>query len=295
MQDDYMRRAAVVMSALELVPAHPSDLTHILRDSGQLELIGPAATRDSDLVRYLRDELEAPRVEHWLNEIRSLCSAGSFRVVLASSAPERHRYPPRLLKCWDAPPLLFASANDIPVQRSVAIIGSREVGHDIIEHTRNLASGLAMQDVTIVSGLARGVDAAAHEGALDAGGFTVAVLGTGITRVYPAENIGLAERIRVAGLLLSQFAPRAPRTRTSFLQRNHVIAGLSDVSIIMAGEARSGSRHEVRQAIGYGRPVFMWASALAHQRWARDLVNSGVASFFDDSEEIRSTLEGLSE
>jgi DNA processing protein len=117
-------------------------------------------------------------------------------------------------------------------------------------------------------------------------------MGTGITNVYPPQNTDLAEQIRCHGALVSQFAPHAPRTRTTFLRRNHVINGLGDASVIMDGQHRSGSRHEVEQAISYGRPVFMWAPVLTSQRWARQLEAAGFATFISSADEVLSALRG---
>ena len=144
--------------------------------------------------------------------------------------------------------------------------------------------------MTIVSGLADGVDTAAHRGALDAYGYTVAVMGTGIERVYPQSNRALAAAIGRVGTLVSQFPPSAPPTRTSFLLRNHVIAAMSDASLVMDGEERSGSRYEVERAISYGRPVLAWAPALGHRRWVKDLVDAGSMYLVESVADVREHL-----
>ncbi|MGV9948809.1 DNA-processing protein DprA [Rhodococcus aetherivorans] len=300
MEDDYLRQAAIVMASLELLPAQPSDLTHILRNPDQFQtLLDPSrldpstGSSDSELVRYLCDSLDHTRIEYWHKQIDILASDEVARPILSADIPGGPVYPGRLAECWDAPPILFATAAMDRETSSVAIIGSRAARTDVVSDAHDLAADLAASGTTIVSGLALGVDAAAHEGALAADGITVAVMGTGITRIYPEQNTELAHRIRRNGVLVSQFPPYAPRTRTSFLRRNHVIAGLSDVSIIMSGESRSGSRHEIQQAIGYGRPVLMWSPALEHQEWARKLADSGEAIFVASTEEVRRTLDGL--
>ena len=295
MEQDYVRQVAIVMASLELLPAESSDLTGILRDADQFHaLIDPnAGSFDSELVGYLRENLDHSRIEYWHKQIDRLIIGDVAWPILAADIPDAPIYPERLARCWDAPPVLFVTAPIHEVGRSVAIIGSRSAQEGVLADTHALAKDLSATAVTIVSGLAIGVDAAAHEGALAADGPTIAVLGTGITRVFPAENTDLAQRIRRTGALVSQFAPYAPRTRTSFLHRNHVIAGLSDVSIIMAGESRSGSRHEIGRAMAYGRTVLMWEPALAHQRWARKLADTGRAAFVSDADEVRSALDGI--
>lgn len=291
-----MRQVAIVMAALELLPAQPSDLTGILRDPDQFHALvdSDAESYAAELVGYLRGSLDQARIEYWHKQVDRLVASEIAWPILASNLPETPVYPPRLARCWDAPPVLFSTASiDDATMPSVAIIGSRSASKEVLIETRRLAADLAAMGTIIVSGLAIGVDAAAHEGALDVHGRTVAVLGTGITRVYPEQNTDLAHRIRDTGVLVSQFAPYAPRTRTSFLQRNHVIAGLSDVSVIMAGEYRSGSRHEIRQAMEYGRTVLMWRPALEGQQWAQKLADAGEATFISEADDVRRALKGI--
>ncbi len=276
------------MAALELLPAQPSDLTAVLRDPAQFDALlrspfeSPAT---SELVAYLRENLESARIDWWQKTVEQLAQQQVAIPVLAGTA----EYPDRLARCWDAPPVLFATA-PIPTGQTIAIVGSRDTTPAVAGRTRELAAALASEQVIVVSGLAKGVDAAAHWGALDAAGKTIAVMGTGITRIYPEENTELAAQIRTRGVLISQFGPNSPRTKTTFLRRNHVIAGLSDISLVMDGQARSGSRHELEQAINYGRPVLMWAETLANQEWAHRLEKTGVAKFVTSEQDIRSAL-----
>jgi DNA processing protein len=288
MEEEYATIVGTVMAAGELLPAQPSDLTAVLRDPEQLvELLRPVweAPRSSELVCYLREHIDPGRIDWWHKTIDQLMQRNVARPILAGG-PD---YPARLARCWDAPPVLFATA-PIPAGPAVAIVGSRDTTPEVLTITRELAATVAAAGVVVVSGLAAGVDGAAHRGALDADGQTVAVMGTGITHVYPQQNAGLAEEIRRRGVLLSQFAPDAPRTKTTFLRRNHVIAGLSDVSVVMAGQHRSGSRHEVEQAIAYGRPVLMWAPTLAGEQWAQQLAANGSAAFVSSDEEVLTVL-----
>lgn len=285
------------MASLELLPAQPSDLTGILRDPEQFHALmhfetDPAHT---DLVGYLRDSIEQARVEHWHKQIDLLMRDAIATPILAADIPGAPPYPTRLARCWDAPPVLFATApvEQTSPQPAVAIIGSRTTTQETLDATHRLSANLAATGISIVSGLALGVDAAAHEGALSADGHTVAVLGTGIRRIYPAQNEELASRIRKTGALVSQFAPNAPRTRTSFLRRNHVIAGLSDISIIMAGASRSGSRHEIEQAMGYDRTILMWGPSLHEEPWAQRLASSRRASYITCADDVRAALERI--
>jgi DNA processing protein len=287
--EEYARNVGAVMAAQELLPAQPSDLTGILHDREQREaLLLPgweSPPQASDLVTYLREHIDPGRIDRWHKEVDQLMQRNIARPILAGTA----HYPKRLAECWDAPPVLFATA-PIPAGPAIAIVGSRDTTEEVLDMTRGLAAAVADAGAVVVSGLAAGVDGAAHWGALDVQGQTVAVMGTGITHIYPKQNVELAGEIRRHGVLVSQFAPEAPRTGTTFLRRNHVIAGLSDISVVMAGQQRSGSRHEVSQAIGYGRTVLMWAPTLEGERWAQQLAASGSAAFVRSSDEVLTAL-----
>ena len=108
---------------------------------------------------------------------------------------------------------------------------------------------------------------------------------TELAHVNPAENQELAARISGSGALISQFPPDAPRSSTSFLIRNHVIAGLSATSVVMAGEERSGSRNEAQAAVGYGRAVLLWEPELGARKWATRMVHDEHARFFSTPDE----------
>lgn len=283
--------AGTILGALELGPGDPADITAILenpRDREALIQRDPSlATRD--LTEYLCRNIDVGRVEYWSKQVTADLAADAAHVVIAGT-PE---YPSILAKSWDAPPLLFIRGQ-IMTPRAVAIIGSRDTDDAVLSAAHFVAGELASDGHTIVSGLAAGVDTAAHQGALDAGGHTIAVMGTGIRHVYPTSNAGLAEQIAHRGAVISQFPPDAPRTGTTFLRRNQVIAGLCQASLVMAGQDRSGSRHEVEQALSYGRTAILWRPGLANQTWAADLNQRGLAHFVDDVDEVRRILKETS-
>lgn len=280
--------AGTILGALELGPGDPADITTILRHPQDREALiqrDPSlATRD--LTEYLCRNIDVGRVEYWSKQLAGDLAAGAARVVIAGTA----EYPSMLAKSWDAPPLLFVRGQ-ISTARAVAIIGSRDTDDAALSAAHSVAGDLAREGYSIVSGLAAGIDTAAHHGALDAGGHTVAIMGTGIRHVYPAANAGLCERIAHRGAVISQFPPDAPRTGTTFLRRNQVIAGLSQASLVMAGQERSGSRHEIEQAISYGRTALLWRPSLARQPWAVDLDQRGLARFVDDAEDVLQLLK----
>ncbi len=231
---------------------------------------------------YLCDELDHGRVEAWEKRLDRLVSDGEGLPVLAGDAD----YTAPLAACWDRPPVLFVRGQLAAALPAVAVVGTRSGNQRTAQETRDLAAAAVRGGFSAVSGLAAGIDTATHEGALDAGWHTVAVLGTGIRRVFPEQNTALAGRVAATGALLSQFAPDAPRTGTTFLHRNRVIAGLAVASVVMDGAERSGSRHEAEQAVRYGRPVLLWAPTLAAQDWARCFVTNGAATFVDNVEQV---------
>jgi DNA processing protein len=186
------------------------------------------------------------------DEIRR-CEEGGIRIV-ARTDPE---FPPALAHIPDPPPLLYARGRDIVEESpSIAVIGARRCSSYGRRQARRFATGLARGGVTVVSGLARGVDSIAHRGALEAGGRTVAVLGSGLDRIYPREHEGLAKAISDAGCVLSEFPLGTPPLRHHFPRRNRIIAGLSFGVVVIEAARKSGSLITALLAIDGGREVF---------------------------------------
>jgi DNA processing protein len=189
------------------------------------------------------------------------------------------------------PALLFVDGDlRAENEHAVAIVGSRTADNEALRVAASLAKSLSERGITIVSGLARGIDTAAHQGAIEGQGRTLAVMGTGIDRLFPPENTSLAEAIRVRGALLSQFPPAYGPTKTTFPARNAVIAGLSKVSVIVAASERSGTRIEIDNSIAQGRPVLLWKPLLASQHWARELAREPLVDFIESAIEIEEML-----
>ncbi len=167
------------------------------------------------------------------------------------------RYPSRLRELSDAPLGLFWRGDtDLLTTAQLAIVGSRNPTPAGARHARGFAAELSRRGLVITSGLALGVDAAAHCGALDARGLTVAVTGTGLDICYPSSHAALAERIAAEGLLLSEFTPGTPARRANFPRRNRLIAGLSLGTLVVEAALRSGSLITARLAAEQGREVF---------------------------------------
>lgn len=166
-------------------------------------------------------------------------------------------YPPFLKEISSTPVLLYAKGKDIPVHQTfVAIVGSRSPTHYGIKTAEALAAGLAIRGVGVVSGLARGIDSAAHRGCLMGKGFTIAVMGTGIDRVYPASNRQLSERIVEEGTLITEFPIGSPPEPRNFPIRNRIISGMSEGVVVVEATKKSGSLITASFALDQGREVF---------------------------------------
>jgi len=167
------------------------------------------------------------------------------------------RYPKKLLNIYDPPPILYAKGDlailDFP---AIAIVGSRKSSVHGRHFAFNLAGELARQGISVVSGMALGIDGAAHEGCLDAGGKTIAVWGSGLDVCYPARHRRLSGKIATDGLLLSEFLLGSQPERHNFPRRNRIISGLSEGVVVVEATLQSGSLITARCALEQGRDVF---------------------------------------
>ena len=238
----------------------------------------PAVLRDvvgPKLAEALQQE--PPDFAARLQAAQAWLAGGGQRHVLTLDHPA---WPPLLLQAADAPLLLYAegdlSALSAP---AVAVVGSRQPtpqGRDNAEH---FAHELASAGWVVVSGLAQGVDAAAHEGALAAGGRTVAVVGTGLDQCYPARHRALARRIAEQGALLSEYAPGTPPLAEHFPQRNRLIAALARGTLVVEAALRSGSLITARLANEAGREVWAIPGSIhaPQSRGCHALIKQGAA------------------
>lgn len=185
--------------------------------------------------------------------------AAGARVVTIGSAD----YPEQLLQIADPPLLLFlVGPTPPPMTRSVAIVGSRRCSELGREVATSLGRGLAWAGVAVVSGAARGIDSAAHAGAIEGGGGTIAVLGCGIDRPYP--NRAFLDRIRAAGSILSEYPPGTPPHPRHFPARNRIVAGLCRATVVVEGADGSGSMITAEHAMEFGRDVFAVVGAVTN-------------------------------
>ena len=236
------RRAALALTMVADVGpvAHKQLLATFRSATRALDSIRPP----EDVARLLADA--DAQIANGAERGLSLCACGDAG------------YPPQLLELNDPPPVLWSvgtwSALEAPI---VAIVGTRRATSYGLRVARELASALARAGACIVSGMALGIDAAAHHAALEANGHTVAVLGTGADVAYPRANTALHRRIRMDGLVLSELPPGARADKGSFPRRNRIIAALASLTIVVEAPLPSGALITAREALDLGRDVAM--------------------------------------
>ena len=209
----------------------------------EVERIGPKAAR---AIR------EGPTEEDARAELEKVRAAGARIVTIDESG-----YPVMLKSIHDPPPVLYVKGELKESDAlALAVVGTRRASFYALKEARSLAAALASMGFTIVSGLARGIDAAAHEGALQAGGRTIAVFGTGLGTVFPPENADLASRVAGAGALVSEFPVDYPVLSENFPRRNRIVSGLAMGVLVVEGSETSGAMITARLAMEQGREVF---------------------------------------
>lgn len=249
-----------------LASAGPPDVALRLPARVLAPLVGEAPAR---ALLAGPDRLLMSRSVAWLRE------AGHSLLTLADAA-----YPKALLEIADPPVALFASGNlGLTARRSVAVVGSRNATRQGLDDAFNFAATLSRSGLCIVSGLALGVDGAAHRGGLAGAGGSIAVLGNGPDRIYPTAHEALARQLENTGLLLSEHAPgTAPRAH-HFPRRNRLISGLSAGVLVIEAAERSGSLVTARQALDQGRDVFALPGSIHSplSRGCHALIKQGAA------------------
>jgi len=180
-------------------------------------------------------------------------------------------YPAQLREVHQIPPVLFTKGTFGPNEQAVSVVGSRKASESAIRIATEISKGLVECELTVLSGLAEGIDTAAHISALQSNGRTVAVIGTGISKYFPAFNHSLQDRIANEGLVISQFWPDANGSKNSFPMRNATMSAYGIATIIVEASERSGTRIQARSAVAHGRPVILMESVARGTNWGRDL------------------------
>lgn len=182
-------------------------------------------------------------------------------------------YPRRLLGVRETPPFLFYEGVLAEPDAGMSVVGSRSASEKGLRFAADAARFLVSEGLSVIAGLASGVDAAAHRAALDENGRTVAFIGTGIRKSYPAQNTALQREIAARGVVLSQFYPDAPPTKQNFPMRNASMSGYGLATIVVEAGEKSGTRIQARVAGEHGRPVILHSRVARSTTWGAALVD----------------------
>jgi DNA processing protein len=281
----------VAWVALSLIPRMGSrTLAHLLDRFETLDAILGASEQELRTVRGVGPQtaaaIRAVDRDHTLAQMIAWEASGIAILIHGQDG-----YPAALDPLADAPPVLFQRGTLQPADcRAVALVGTRSPTEPARQIARSLAQVLGEHGWTVVSGLAAGVDTAAHQGALAAPGRTLAVLGCGVQVIYPPENGALADRIVAQGALFSEVQPDAPPNSPALVARNRLISGLSQAVIVIETGENGGTMHAVRFAREQGRPLY----ALDHEAAGnRRLIADGARALPPDPESWDSLLRDL--
>jgi DNA processing protein len=203
-------------------------------------------------------------------------------------------YPPNLKAVHDRPPIVFVAGHITPQDAySVAVVGARKATGRGTNQAKQIAEHLVQAGYTVASGLAAGIDTAAHTAAFSANGRTIAVIGTGLARSYPPQNEPLQRRIADQCAVISQFWPDAPPTKRSFPMRNAVMSGIALATVVIEASETSGARTQARLAQAHGRPVFLTRALVERQPWAQVIAQRPGTHIVEHPAEITTALERL--
>ena len=206
-------------------------------------------------------------------------------------------YPSNLKNIHRPPEELFIDGDILPSDKSaIAIVGTRRATYYGLSQCEKLAYELGLKGITVISGMARGIDSAAHRGALKAGARTIAVLGSGLNHIYPPENKKLYKEIVKNGAVVSEFPPDTPPARANFPQRNRIISGMSKGVVVIEAPAKSGALITADYALEQGREVFAMPGNVnsVKSRGTNALIREGaklVENADDIIEELRSVMD----
>lgn len=294
MTGDALQRAWVTLILTPgLGPARVQRLRHKIGTPVDILAAPDSELRSSGLTAKLIDALHQPNQERFENTFEWLGSSANHHLLTIDDPA----YPP-LLQTIDHPPqALFINGNpSILSSWQLAIVGSRNPSSSGRETAYNFSQYLANSNLTITSGMALGIDAAGHEGALDAGKPTIAVTGNGLDRVYPAKHRDLAHRIANNGALVSEFPPGTKPLAQNFPRRNRIISGLSLGTLVVEAAQKSGSLITAYKALEQSREVFAIPGSIHNPlaRGCHQLIRQG-AKLVETGQDILEELGALAQ
>jgi DNA processing protein len=281
--------AAALVALLRTGTRRWSEYADLIEEAERATAVLEAELADAQRMPTLFGEEDtAPDLDAIIEEIEAWEQDGMRLLTLLDPG-----YPENLRSVHDRPPFVFVAGQlQTRDARGVAVVGTRSASERGLRNARAIAEHLVDADYTVVSGLAAGIDAAAHTAALAHGGRTVAVVGTGLRRAYPAQNADLQRQIATECALISQFWPDAPPTRRSFPMRNAVMSGFALATVVVEASHTSGARMQARLALEHGRPVFLLESLLEHA-WAREYAERPGTHVVTSPEQITTLVDRL--
>ncbi len=287
------REALVALNMIEHVG--PVRVRQLLEHFGEAPAILQASKPQLQRVQGIGEETAAA-IACWesavdlASELKRISEFGCHIVI-----QQDEQYPELLRQIYDPPVVLYVKGSlTAQDKNAVAIVGSRQTTHYGLEVARKLAYQLGYVGVTVVSGGARGIDTAAHQGVLNTKGRTIAVLGTGINIVFPAENAALFERIAANGAVVTQFPFNRTADKQSFPIRNRIVAGMTLGTVVVEANLTSGALITANFAVEYGRQIFAVPGRIDSPRskGCHELIKKG-AKLCEGAEDILSEFEYL--
>lgn len=281
------RAAVLALMTRRLMPWNR--LAAAIEEAGSALTLLSSIEKGSDSNRLFVVEEERYTLDQLEDQVLAYEAEGIHLTTVLDSA-----YPPNLRDVHDRPPALFVRGKLAETdERSVAVVGTRRASEEAVATTGSIASELVQSDYVVVSGLAAGIDTAAHRAALEAGGRTIAVIGTGLREYFPKQNRSLQDDLGARSAVVSQFWPGQGPRKWTFPQRNAVMSGFARATVVVEAGQTSGARMQARLAIEHGRPVFLLRGLLGHP-WARTFADERPGTYVvDDGEEIIGHLERL--
>jgi len=250
-----LQRLAKPRRAAELLEEHGDPIAALRAVEGTTQLTLDAAASAS----------HEAKLDEVVRELEALEAEGISLLTVLDDA-----YPRNLRLVYDRPLILWVrGALSEDDDRSVAVVGTRRASPAGLERARQISHQLVDAGYVVVSGLAVGIDAASHLAALEAGGRTIAVVGTGLRHAFPKENAELQRRLGDESAVLSQFEPNQEARKWTFPMRNAVMSGIARATVVVEATYTSGARMQARLALEHGRPVVLMKSLLEHE-WAQE-------------------------
>ena len=270
--DEPMREQAAVLALVRASPGEWYQTADVISEAGSaVRLLGGEPVIMPAERRQYASELVSRIGPADVSQAQTLIDRVTSQGVRLITVLDED-YPENLKLIFNRPPFIWVRGElESRNLRAIAVVGTRQATQEGRAAAARLARGLAQARVIVLSGLARGIDTAAQAATIEAGGRTVAVMGTGILApVYPAENGELAERIvGTGGAIVSQFWPQAPPRKANFPRRNVVMSGMSAGTVVVEAAATSGAKMQARLALEHGKRLFLPQPLVASQDWAR--------------------------